>query len=56
MRIKANYKDVDYLDFANDIAPDDAYMYVMRYASAQEGYAYALKNFIDHLKALRGMP
>lgn len=55
MRIKANYKDVDYLDFANDIAPDDAYMYVMRYASAQENYAYALMNFIDQLRVLRGM-
>lgn len=55
MRIKANYKDIDYLDFANEISPDDAYMYIMRYASAQENYAYALKNFIGSLKASRGM-
>jgi hypothetical protein len=55
MRIKANYKDTDYLDFANDIYPSDAYMYVMRYATAQESYAYALKDFINKLKATRSM-
>lgn len=55
MRIKANYKDIDYLDFANDISPSNAYMYVMRYASAQESYAYAIKNFMNTLKAARGM-
>ncbi len=55
MRIKANYKDIDYLDFANDIPAEDAYMYIMRYASAQENYAYALKNFIEELKRSRRM-
>lgn len=55
MRIKANYKDIDYLDFANDISPEDAYMYIMRYATAQESYAYALITFINQLKSFRGM-
>jgi hypothetical protein len=55
MRIKANYKDIDYLDFADEISPADAYMYIMRYAAAQENYAYALENFIHTIKVARGM-
>lgn len=55
MRIKANYKDIDYLDFTNEISANDAYTYVMRYASAQESYAYALKIFINSLKSSRMM-
>ena len=55
MRIKANYKDVDYLDFASDISPDDAYMYIMRYAAAQESYAFALETLIKELRVARGM-
>jgi hypothetical protein len=55
MRIKANYRDVDYLDFAYDINPDDAYMCIMRYAAAQESYAFALETLIGQLKVARGM-
>lgn len=55
MRIKANYKDVDYLDFAYNISPDDAYTYIMRYAAAQESYAFSLEALIEQLKIARGM-
>lgn len=43
MRIKANYKDVDYLDFDNNIAAEDAFVYIREYAAAQDMYAFALQ-------------
>lgn len=55
MRIKANYKDVDYLDFDNDISPNDAFVYIREYAAAQDIYAFALEKAITHLKSSRRM-
>lgn len=55
MRIKANYKDVDYLDFDNDITADDAFVYIREYAAAQDMYAFALEQIITKLKLSRRM-
>ena len=55
MRIKANYKDVDYLDFDNDVTADDAFVYIREYAAAQDIYAFALEQAIDVLKISRRM-
>jgi len=55
MRIKANYKDVDYLDFDNDITADDAFVYIREYAAAQDMYAFALEQIITELKLARRM-
>ncbi|MES2630395.1 MAG: hypothetical protein V4611_00340 [Patescibacteria group bacterium] len=55
MRIKANYKDIDYLDFDNDITANDAFVYIREYAAAQDIYAFALEQAIEVLKVSRGM-
>ena len=55
MRIKVNYKDVDYLDFDNDITAEDAFVYIKEYAAAQDIYAFALEQAIEVLKQSRGM-
>lgn len=55
MRIKANYRDVDFLDFDIDISPEDALEYVKHYVWATERYASALSGAITELKVKRGM-
>jgi hypothetical protein len=55
MRIKANYRDVDFLDFEQDVTEQDAYNYILQYAVAHESYANALETFINELLLARGM-
>lgn len=55
MRIKANYRDVDFLDYDNDISEDDAYAYLSHYLAAYEQYAQALESSILQLKGKRRM-
>lgn len=52
MRIKANYKDVDFLDFDN-INPSDAAHYIRSYVSATDSYARALTTAILQMKKSR---
>jgi len=54
MRIKANYRDVDFLDFDN-ISEDDAYEYLTKFIEATESYGAALENAIVQLKTMRGI-
>lgn len=55
MRIKANYRDVDFLDFDNEISADDAIEYIRHYVSATYKYASALMRAIKVLRAKRGL-
>lgn len=55
MRLKANYKDIDYLDFENVITPKEAVFYVETYINAADKYAKALSSEITRLKSVRGM-
>jgi hypothetical protein len=55
MRIKANYKDVDFLDFSRTSSSDEAYTYMKQYAVAHESYANALETLIAELKSMRHM-
>lgn len=55
MRIKANYRDVDFLDFDNNVNEDGAYEYLAYYIRASDQYATALNNAISILKTKRGM-
>lgn len=55
MRIKSNYRDVDFLDFDNNVNENDAYEYLKYYIKATEQYAYALNTVIATLKLSRGM-
>ena len=52
MRIKANYKDIDFLDFDN-INPTDAAHYIRSYISATDSYAKALTTAILQMKKSR---
>jgi hypothetical protein len=56
MRIKANYRDIDFLDFDNQINQSDAYEYLTVFIRATEHYANALEAAISLIKANRGMP
>ncbi|MES2971729.1 MAG: hypothetical protein V4702_05400 [Patescibacteria group bacterium] len=53
MRLKANYKDVDYLDFENDVTNNDAAAYITVYVASTKKYRNALVTEIKRLKALR---
>lgn len=55
MRIKVNYKDLDFLDFPAFIATYEAYNYATHYFKAYEAYAGALEDLIAVLKTMRGM-
>jgi len=55
MRIKANYRDVDFLDFDNNVNEEDAYEYLTYYVRATNNYATTLSNTILTLKSHRGM-
>lgn len=55
MRIKANYKDIDFLDFDNDISSTDAVEFVRHYVSASDKYASALNQAIESIEEKRGM-
>jgi hypothetical protein len=55
MRIKANYRDIDFLDFDNHVNEEDAYEYLTYYIKSANQYATALINAINTLKTMRGM-
>lgn len=55
LRIKVNYKDLDFLDFPDAGTPDEAFLYVQNYVNAYKAYSTALENLITRLKASRGM-
>ncbi|MDZ7744606.1 MAG: hypothetical protein U5K77_02485 [Candidatus Saccharibacteria bacterium] len=55
MRIKVNYKDLDFLDFPSAGSPDDAYEYVKNYIDGHQAYSSALEAIILQLKAMRNM-
>jgi hypothetical protein len=55
MRIKANYRDIDFLDFDNAVNEDDAMAYLSFYIKATNQYANALTTAIASLKTTRGM-
>ncbi len=55
MRIKTNYRDVDFLDFDNNVNEEDAYEYLTYYVQATNNYAATLNTAIGALKSSRGM-
>jgi hypothetical protein len=55
MRLKANYRDTDYLDFEETINENDAINYIRNYISASEKYAGGLVNSISELRRQRNM-
>lgn len=55
IRMKANYRDVDFLDFENNVNEADAYEYLTVYIKAVNEYASALKKAISFLETRRGM-
>lgn len=55
LRIKVNYKDLDFLDFPDAGTSDDAFLYVKNYIDAYRAYSTALENLIAYLKTSRGM-
>jgi hypothetical protein len=55
MRIKANYRDIDFLDFDNNVNEDDAYEYLNYYIKASNLYAASLMDAIGELKVNRNM-
>ncbi len=55
MRIKANYRDIDFLDFENDVRPVDSFEYIKEYVEATEKYANALINASERIKLQRGI-
>lgn len=55
MRIKVNYKDLDFLDFPSAGTSDDAFNYVKSYIDAYQSYSSALENMISHLLEMRRM-
>jgi hypothetical protein len=56
MRIKANYRDLDFLDFDNDVNENDAFEYLMCYVDTTFQYADALISITKTLRQSRGMP
>lgn len=55
MRIKANYRDVDFLDFDKFVNEADAYEYLSHYIKSADQYANALSTSIVALKSSRGL-
>lgn len=55
MRIKVNYKNLDFLDFPILTATFNAYEYTTHYFQAYNNYASALESLIATLKTMRGM-
>ena len=55
MRIKANYRDVDFLDFDNDVNVIDSYEYIKEFTESSEKYATALQDAISQMKVNRGI-
>lgn len=55
MRIKANYRDIDFLDFDNNVNEEDAYEYLTYYVRATSNYAATLNTAIGVLKSSRSM-
>jgi hypothetical protein len=55
MRIKANYRDVDFLDFDNHVNEEDAYEYSTHYVRATFNYASAISAATEMLKTSRHM-
>lgn len=55
MRIKVNYRDLDFLDFPTAGTSDDAYNYVKYYIDAYEAYSTAIEALIADLRSMRGM-
>jgi len=55
MRIKANYRDVDFLDFENEVSARDSFEYIKEFVGATESYASALENAIITLKQSRSI-
>jgi len=55
MRIKANYRDVDFLDFEHDIRAADSHEYIKEFTESSEKYASALIGAITYIKDRRGI-
>ncbi|MEO8582109.1 MAG: hypothetical protein ABI425_06080 [Patescibacteria group bacterium] len=55
MRIKANYRDVDFLDFEHDVSAIDSHEYIKEYVETTEKYASALLEAISDIKVQRGI-
>lgn len=55
MRIKANYRDVDFLDFEHDVGEEDSYEYIKEFIETTEKYASALQEAIAAIKVQRGI-
>lgn len=53
MRIKANYRDVDFLDFDHDVGAIDSYEYIKEFVETSEKYAIALLAGIGVIKSRR---
>lgn len=53
MRIKANYRDVDFLDFDHDVHATDSFQYIKEFIETSEKYASALENAIIGIKLAR---
>lgn len=53
MRIKANYRDVDFLDFEHDVKATDSYEYIKEFVGTSEKYAGSLQRVIASIKANR---
>ncbi len=55
MRIKANYRDVDFLDFEHDVSALDSHEYIKEFVETTEKYGSALLAAISEIKARRGI-
>lgn len=55
MRIKANYRDVDFLDFEHEVAASDSFEYIKEFVETTEKYATALIAAISAIKISRGI-
>lgn len=53
MRIKANYRDVDFLDFEHDVRAVDSFEYIKEFIETSEKYATALQDAVAIIKANR---
>ncbi len=55
MRIKANYRDVDFLDFEHDVAALDSHEYIKEFVETSEKYASALIQSTQEIRSARGI-
>jgi len=55
MRIKANYRDVDFLDFEQDVSSLDSFEYIKEFVETTEKYASALESTITQIKQARAI-